>query len=290
MKVIRALAVLLASVLVVPPDAATSAPAPRATPQLVGVRASAHPGFDRVVFEFEDGLPASITTTYVDRLIADGSGLPVRIAGQAVLQVTFHGTATNGPTPAPRRRAFALPNVLTAVRSGLFEGVTTYGIGVAQKSAFQVRKQPAKGRVVIDIRATFPTALHAVYFFDEEAFLANEEPFFVPRQRLVPAGSPGRGVLDSLFAGPLPREKANGLRLLRSRARNFADLTIQDHIARVRLVGGCSSGGSTVTVAGEIMPSLRQFNSVDWVKILGPAGHTADPTGPSDSIPDCLNP
>jgi hypothetical protein len=38
------------------------------------------------------------------------------------------------------------------------------------------------------------------------------------------------------------------------------------------------------------MPTLRQFDSVDWVKVYGPAGHTADPTGPSDSIPDCLNP
>jgi hypothetical protein len=55
-------------------------------------------------------------------------------------------------------------------------------------------------------------------------------------------------------------------------------------------VGGCSSGGSTVTIAGEIMPTLRQFATVDWVKIYGPGGHTADPTGPTDSIPDCLNP
>ncbi|MGH3333247.1 MAG: hypothetical protein ACRDPJ_18260, partial [Nocardioidaceae bacterium] len=61
-------------------------------------------------------------------------------------------------------------------------------------------------------------------------------------------------------------------------------------IARVQLTGGCNSGGSTVTIAGEIMPTLRQFGSVDWVKIYGPAGHTETPNGRSDSIPVCLEP
>jgi hypothetical protein len=96
--------------------------------------------------------------------------------------------------------------------------------------------------------------------------------------------------MDRLFAGPLPGERAHGLRLLLSGAKDFADLSIEDGIARVRLVGGCRSGGSTVTIAGEIMPTLRQFDSVDWVKIYGPGGNTADPDGPGDSIPDCLNP
>jgi Fe-S cluster biogenesis protein NfuA len=77
---------------------------------------------------------------------------------------------------------------------------------------------------------------------------------------------------------------------VRSRAAGFVDLAIVGGVARVRLRGGCSSGGSTVTIAGEIMPTLRQFDTVDWVKVLDPSGSTADPTGPGDSIPDCLNP
>ena len=120
--------------------------------------------------------------------------------------------------------------------------------------------------------------------------MANLEPYFVARTRPVLPTTPATGVLDRLFAGPLPRGLADGLRVVRSRAKTFADLTIRARIARVRLVGGCSSGGSTVTIAGEIAPSLRQFGTVDWVKIYSPAGHTADPTGPSDSIPGCLNP
>jgi len=288
MKRLRALSVLLLTAMSVPVASATGTAV--AAPRLVDVRASHHPGFDRVVFEFEGGLPDSVSAGFVPRLIADGSGLPVRIAGRGILEVSFRSTQTDRGTPAPRRRAFALPNVMTVVRSGLFEGVTTYGIGVARKGAFQVHKEPEMNRVVVDVHATFDTVERRVYFFDVDRFQANREPFFVSRFRQVPVDNPATGVLDRLFAGPLPQERGNGLRLLRSHAKDFADLSIDGQIARVRLVRGCSSGGSTVTVAGEIVPSLRQFDTVDWVKILDPDGQTADPLGPGDSIPDCLNP
>jgi hypothetical protein len=78
--------------------------------------------------------------------------------------------------------------------------------------------------------------------------------------------------------------------LLRSEATGWADLEIIDRVARVRLTGGCGSRGSTVTIAGEIMPTLRQLAGVDWVKIYGPGGRTASPDGPGDSIPGCLDP
>jgi hypothetical protein len=93
-----------------------------------------------------------------------------------------------------------------------------------------------------------------------------------------------------LFAGVLPRERRQGLRLLRSGATSFTDLSVEAGVARVRLVGGCDARGSTVTIAGSIIPSLRDFASVDWVKVYDPAGSTASPTGASDSIPECLNP
>jgi hypothetical protein len=75
-----------------------------------------------------------------------------------------------------------------------------------------------------------------------------------------------------------------------SKATGFTDLSISGGIARVRLTGGCAGNGSTFTVADEIMPTLRQFSTVDYVKIYGPAGYTEAPTGNSDSIPPCLEP
>jgi hypothetical protein len=133
MKILRLVCLVLLLGLLVPAFVPTGAAAVR-VPTLVGVRAAHHPGFDRVVFDFRGGVPANVRARYVDRLVGDASGLPVRIAGRAVLRVRFepakaHDTA--GPT-APSRRAFALPNVMTAVRSGDFEAVTTYGIGLAR--------------------------------------------------------------------------------------------------------------------------------------------------------------
>lgn len=259
---------------------------------LVDVRAAHHPGFDRIVFEFNGGLPASHHVQYVDELTADGSGRPVRIAGRAVLRTTF-GQAdahnADGAT-APARAAFGLPNILTAVRAGDFEAVTTYGIGLAKKTPFRVSTLEHPGRVVIDIDAGFRTVQRKVFLLNLDNYVEGRQPFFTPVPRPVRAATPGVGVLDSLFAGPTASERRDGLRLLRSRAAGFTGLSISDGIARVRLTKKCSSNGSTVTVAGEIMPTLRQFDSVDWVKIYGPAGVTQTPYGHSDSVPTCLEP
>lgn len=289
----RSRPVLLAlAALVVPLAGVAPAPAaPAPVPTLVDIRAAHHEGVDRVVFEFEGGLPG-VRAGYVDQLVGDGSGLPVRIAGQAVLRLRFSPADAHdadGPT-VTGRRAFALPNVMTAVRAGDFEAVTTYGLGLARRTPFEVTTLRSPSRVVVEVGAAFPTVQRKVWFFNVKRFVANREPFFVPRLRPVRVQTPATGVMDRLFAGVLPGERADGLRLLRSKATTYGDLSIQSGIARVRLVGGCDSGGSTVTIAGSIMPSLRQFANVDWVKIYGPRGRTADPTGPSDSIPACLNP
>jgi hypothetical protein len=287
----RPVLLALAAALVVPLAAAGPAPASAPVPTLVGIRVVHDDGVDRVVFRFDGGLPR-VRAGYVDELIGDASGLPVRIAGQAVLRLRFapaDGHDADGPT-VTGRRAFALPNVMTAVRAGDFEAVTTYGLGLAKRSPFEITMLRSPARVVVELDASYVTEQRKVWFFHEERFVDNREPFFVPRLRPVRVHAPATGVMDRLFAGPLPGERADGLRLLRSKATSYDDLAIESGVARVRLVGGCDSGGSTVTIAGSIMPSLRQFASVDWVKVYDPAGDTASPTGSSDSIPDCLNP
>lgn len=289
MRVLRFVLVVLLAGLVVP---AVSAAGAQEAPTLVAIRAAHHPGFDRVVFEFRGGLPASRRVRYVDRLLADASGLPVRIAGRAVLRVRFEAARAHDAhgSTVPGRTAFALPDVMTTVRAGDFESVTTYGIGLAKRTRVHVFTLRHPSRVVIDLRAAFPTVNRKVWFLDRNRFLANEPPFFTPRLRPVRPSTPGTGLMDRLFAGPLTAEKAGGLRLLRSGARGFSHLSITDGVARVRLTGGCTSHGSTVTIADEITPTLRQLAAVRWVKIYDPAGHTERPTGHSDSVPTCLEP
>lgn len=268
----------------VPPATATAAePDGAALPVLTSVTARHVGNVDRVVFKFTGGAPTTVFPEWVDTLVHDGSGLPVRIAGAKVLSVSMNGAAAHdasGSTVAGRT-AFALPNVITAVGAGDFEGSVLFGLGVQKATSFHLSIQAH--RVVVDIGAAFPTSLRKVYFADSNANVA-------PVQRRVPASSPAGAVLQSLFAGPTPGERANGLRLVRSRATGFEQLSIAGGIARLRLTGGCASGGSTTTVASEIVPTLKQFPSIDRVKISDRNGHTETPGGSSDSIPACLEP
>jgi hypothetical protein len=271
-----------------------STASPPSVPTLVAVRAAHREGVDRVVFEFRGGLPEQRQVGYVDRLIADGSGRRVRVAGQALLRVRFEParahTDAGAPTAAPRRVAFALPNVMTAVRAGDFEAVVTYGLGLARRTPVRVTTLRSPDRVVVEVGAGFATVQRKVWFFHRDRFVDNREPFFVPVLRPVLPGTPATGVMDRLFAGPLAGERARGLRLLRSRARGYDDLTVRSGVADLRLVGGCDSGGSTVTIAGEILPSLRRLAGVDRVVLRDPDGTTQDPDGPGDSTPACLEP
>jgi hypothetical protein len=277
--------------LLVPVAAPSSAAA--ATPRLVAIRAAHHPGGDRVVFEFSGGLPRSRSASFVTRLLGDASGLPVRIAGRAVLQVRFSYADAHdatGHATAPARVAYALPNVMDVVQAGDFEAVVTYGIGLTARTSYRVFTLSAPPRVVVDVGAGFPTVLRKVWFFNAKRYTANTEPFFTPVWRPVLPGLPATTLLHRLYAGPTAAEQAAGLRLLLSRSTGFSAVSVSDGIARVRLAGGCSSGGSTVTVAGEIFPTLLQLPTVDAVKIHDPAGRTEFPTGPGSSIPESLEP
>lgn len=271
---------------------ATAAPSAVAPPTLVSLKARHVGDVDRVVFRFTGGLPTTVFAEWVDTLASDGSGRPVRTAGAQVLAVYLNGATAHDESGSTvrSRTAYALPNVITSVGAGDFEGTVTFGLGVQKATSFTVRKLRNPDRVVVDVAAGFPTTTRKVWFVDRDAVEAGDEPSVVPVSRRVPVAGPAAGVLHALFAGPTPQETASGLRLVRSGAWGFDDLQIAGGIARTRLTHGCNSRGSTVTVADEIVPTLRQFPSVNWVKLYAPRGGTEQPGGNVDSIPTCLEP
>lgn len=272
---------------------ASNAAAAASVPQLVAVRASHSAGRDRVVFDFAGTIPAHRSVTYVKRLIADPKGTAMPLAGRAILAVRFDQAAAHtdtGQLSAPTRVVFSLPNVIAVVRSGDFEGVLSYGIALARQTGFRVFSLGHPSRVVIDISTRFRTAPMRVYFFNDRRFAANTPPFVSAVTRPVSTAAPATGLMDRLFAGPTLRERSSGLRLLASRATGFTNLSVAAGIARIRLTGGCSSGGSTATLADEIAATLKQLPAVHWVKVYDPAGHTEEPFGQRDSIPTCLEP
>lgn len=284
---------LLLAGLLVPAGASVSAQAQTGSPTLVAIRAAHHPGFDRVVFEFRGALPR-VSVRYVGQVIGDASGLPVPVAGNAFLRVvmkpaTGHndaGQVTYGPT----RRTYALPNVMQVVNAGDFEGVLTFGIGLAKHEPVSVSLRSRPSRVVVDVATPFRTVPAKVYFVDSHNFATGKEPYVRAVTRPVIPPAVGTAALQRLFAGPTQAELARGLRLVTSGATGTTGLSVRDQVARVRLTGKCSSGGSTLTVASLIMPTLKQFPTVRWVKIYDPSGHTETPYGHSDSIPFCLEP
>jgi hypothetical protein len=230
----------------------------------------------------------------VREVIADGSGKPILVVGNARLAVSFspavgHDAGGHG-TFGPNRRAFALPNLMQLVRAGDFEGHLSFGIGLARKEHVKVFTLTSPSRVVIDVATPFRTVAVKAYLFKAKAFASGHEPYTrAVRRPVIPSAVAARA-LQRMFAGPTAADQSNGLSLLRSEATGVRLLSIRDHVARVKLTGGCNAHGSTASIALEIFPTLKQFSSVRWVKIYDPKGHTTDPNGHSDSLPACLNP
>lgn len=125
-------------------------------PVLRAVRSASQQGFDRVTFEFDSaGLPAW-RAEYVDRPVVNcGSGEPVRVAGNAWLQISFTGahayTEKGASTGGPRRKKLSQPIARELVRTCDFEGEITYVIGVAKPNAYTPRTMSAPSRLVIDL-------------------------------------------------------------------------------------------------------------------------------------------
>ena len=295
--VLGALAIAAAGVLAPGSSAKLAPPAHAAATttasRLIAIRASHHPGFDRLVFEFSGPPPSRQHVRYVNQLIADPSGRSIPVAGRSILAASFFPATARGAATSvavPERLVFALPNVMTVVRAGEFESVLSYGIGLAKRTTFHVFTLTRPSRVVVDIDTPFQTVLKKVYFENLPRFAAGTQPYVTAVVRPVLPAAPATGVMDRLFAGPTDAEAASDLRLQQSRATGFTGLSITGLVARVRLTGGCSSGGSTFTIADAVYPTLKQFATVDFVKIYDPAGHTESPSGTNDSIPVCLEP
>ena len=274
---------------------ATAAPtATPVAPVLTQITAAHHPGYDRLVFTFRGGVPSQHTAKYVSQVIADPSGLPVSVVGNAKLLVRFYaanghnemGKGTYGATS----RTFALPGIIQVKQAGDFEAVLTFGVGVARAETFHMFTLTKPSRVVIDLRTPYRTVPVRDYFLNTHRYAHGTLPYVQAVSRPVIPPATANGAMQRLFAGPTQAELAYGLKFVSSGATGFKNLSIRDGVARIQLTGKVRSGGSTFTIANEIMPTLKQFPSVRWVKIYDQYGHTERPYGHSDSIPVSLEP
>lgn len=266
----------------------TLADAAGGTSRITSIRTATHPGYDRLVFEFSGTLPSHTFVQWAPKVTRDGSGDTVPMAGNAFLQIGLGGvtgyTKSYGSTFGPLRRATGNQNLNQVAHAGEFEGMVSFGAATMAKTSYTIQKLTKPSRLIIDIRNDYARARVPVYFTNTATAETRSA------WRYVPTASPGSGALHRMFAGPTAAEVAAGAGNTLSKATGFKSLSISGGIARMRLVGGCASGGSTFTVANQINATLSQFPSVQWVKVLSPSGQTGSPNGKTDSIPTCLEP
>ena len=129
---------------------------------LTDVLAAAHDGYDRLVFQFRNGLPG-YDVRYVERpVVADGSGYEVEVDGGAVLLIRMEPaldadlTQESAPQTysGPQRFTPTTTAVAELVRTGGFEAVLTWAAGVDEKRPFLVSTLDSPARLVIDVKSS----------------------------------------------------------------------------------------------------------------------------------------
>jgi hypothetical protein len=124
------------------------------TPQLLQVSVGHHAAYDRVVFRFSGHAPG-YSVRYVPKVLADPSGNPVSLRGNAYLSVTMHSVASAqaGKPAAPQGRQRPLfPELREIAGSGDFEGYVSFGLGLKAKTGFRTFVLTNPDRLVVDVR------------------------------------------------------------------------------------------------------------------------------------------
>ena len=145
----------------------------------------------------------------------------------------------------------------------------------------------------VEIPTTEPSAIPTitVYFTDQAKFNVGTEPYEVAVSRPLPAGvDPVRAVLDAFFAGPTADETAQGLVLVSSGFTGVGELSIENGIARLHMLGECANNGAAYSVANLIHKNLEQFVQITAIKIYDENGDNLDPDSNMSSMPYCLEP
>jgi hypothetical protein len=124
--------------------------------QVTDVRVGTHDGYDRVVFEFDSGLPEAFVEGALPPFYADGSGFEIEVTGSAFLKVTMHGATKLSPEGGVTYGGAtnfepAFHRLLQLLEGGDFEAVSTWYLGLDGGSCFRVLALSDPSRLVIDI-------------------------------------------------------------------------------------------------------------------------------------------
>jgi hypothetical protein len=121
------------------------------------IRTGRQDGYDRVVLELGGTGTPGWDVRYVDQASSQGSGDPVEVAGEAVLQVTVTGVGYPydtgveewaGPNPLPGN---GTQTVTEVVWDATFEGTSVAFVGTTGQAPFRVYALEDPTRVVVEV-------------------------------------------------------------------------------------------------------------------------------------------
>jgi hypothetical protein len=127
------------------------------TAVLVDLRTGEHVDFDRITFEFRDARPGYLVEYVEPPIIADASGEEVEIDGEAFLRIRMDPSAGHDPNTGDETYTGGLelkpglPALVEAERTGDFEGVLTWVLGLSEETEFRVYELEEPNRLVVDV-------------------------------------------------------------------------------------------------------------------------------------------
>lgn len=119
------------------------------------VRVGTHDGYDRIVFEFDAGIPAVTIEAAVPPFYQDASGLPIAVAGTAFLKITMTGASSaslEGVVMYDGPSSFEpdFPRLVHLIQGGDFEAISTWYVGLDGGACLRVFTLD-NSRLVIDL-------------------------------------------------------------------------------------------------------------------------------------------
>jgi len=134
-----------------------NATVPRAN--ITDVRAGTHDGYDRVVFEFADGIPEAFLERVTPPFTHDASGEPITVEGTSFLRLILRGGTkqTDDDTSSYEGSTdfdAGLPTLVHLIEGGDFEGQSTWYLGLTSEACVRVMALVGEGgspRLAIDV-------------------------------------------------------------------------------------------------------------------------------------------
>ena len=121
--------------------------------QLSGTTPGCHSTFDRFVIRVGSGNPG-YDVRYVTRVVADPSGKTVSLQGSKRIKVVIRparGHTAGGANLLPATLTPRCPNLRQIKKAGDFEGVVSFGLGLARRTGFRVFRLTSPTRIVVDV-------------------------------------------------------------------------------------------------------------------------------------------